>query len=69
MPFMDLATLERETKISRYTWRNWLREGWLPSFRLGRRLCVREEDFVAFVKSRRQATAADEAKPQKGAKG
>jgi excisionase family DNA binding protein len=69
MPFIDLSTLERATNISRYTWRNWLREGQLPSYRLGRRLCVREADFVAWVKARQQPTEADAAKPAAGGKG
>jgi excisionase family DNA binding protein len=57
--FMDLATLEGETGISRYTWRAWFREGRLPSYRLGRRLCTRRADFVKFVLANRQKPAAE----------
>lgn len=49
MALLSVKDLERETGISRYTWRAWLRAGKLPAVKLGRRVRVAEEDLKRFV--------------------
>lgn len=49
MALMTVVDLERESKISRYTWRSWIRQGRIPTLRLGRRVRVSEEDFRKFL--------------------
>jgi excisionase family DNA binding protein len=46
---LNLEQLERETDVSKYTWRAWIRAGKLPHVRLGRRLLVEETDFRRFI--------------------
>ena len=53
MNLMTVEDLERETQVSRHTWRLWIRQGKVPVVRLGRRVRVREEDFKAFVEKNR----------------
>jgi len=52
---MTVKELEEQTKISRFTWRSWIRQGRLPVLRLGRRVRVSEEDYRAFLKANRVA--------------
>lgn len=49
MPMLTVMDLERESKVSRHTWRAWIREGKIPVLRLGRRVRVSEEDFRTFI--------------------
>src|SRR5262249_8206702 len=51
---LDVRDLERETSISRYTWRSWLKVGKLPHVRLGRRVRVTVEDLAAFLAANRR---------------
>jgi excisionase family DNA binding protein len=46
---MTVEDLERESQVSRFTWRTWLRERRLPMVRLGRRVRVEREDFLRFM--------------------
>jgi excisionase family DNA binding protein len=50
---LTVAELEADSKISRYTWRAWIRQGLIPVTRLGRRVRVAEEDYKRFVENRR----------------
>jgi excisionase family DNA binding protein len=55
MEMLDVVGLERETKVSRYTWRAWIREGRIPVFRLGRTVRVSRDDLDRFLaESRRE---------------
>lgn len=49
MPLLNLEELEKETDVSRYTWRSWIRAGKIPHVRLGRRVLVDEADFRRFI--------------------
>lgn len=53
MAMLTVEDLERESKVSRHTWRAWIREGRLPVLRLGRRVRVAEEDFRRFLAENR----------------
>jgi len=55
MPLLTVEELEQDSKISRYTWRSWIRAGRLPVVRLGRRVRVAEEDYRRFVAQNREA--------------
>jgi len=50
---LSLEQCERETDVSRYTWRAWIRAGKVPHVRLGRRLLVDEADLRRFIASSR----------------
>jgi len=60
MALLTVVDLEKESKVSRHTWRAWIREGRLPVLRLGRRVRVDEADFRRFIAESR--TPAREAK-------
>ena len=47
--FLSLIALEEDSGVSRFTWRRWLRAGRLPMHRIGRKVCVRREDYEAFI--------------------
>ncbi len=49
MALLTVMDMERDSKISRYTWRAWIRQGRLPVRRLGRRVRVSEEDYQKFL--------------------
>lgn len=53
MALLTVLELEKESKISRYTWRTWIREGRIPVLRLGRRVRVDEADFRRFIAENR----------------
>ena len=53
MAMLTVLDLERESKISKHTWRAWIREGRIPVLRLGRRVRVSEEDFRKFLAENR----------------
>jgi excisionase family DNA binding protein len=50
---MTVEDLERQTQVSRHTWRAWIRQGKIPVLRLGRRVRVAEEDFRRFLAENR----------------
>lgn len=50
---LDLLELADRSKVSKHTWRLWLRQGKLPAVRLGRRLLVDEADYVKFISANR----------------
>jgi excisionase family DNA binding protein len=50
---LSVVDLERESQISRHTWRAWIREGRIPVLRLGRRVRVADEDFRQFLAEHR----------------
>ena len=41
---LTVLDLEKDSQISRYTWRAWIRQGKVPIVRLGR--CVRVEEIA-----------------------
>jgi excisionase family DNA binding protein len=49
MALLTVDEMEKDSKVSRYTWRSWIRQGRLPVLRLGRRVRVTEEDYRAFL--------------------
>ena len=49
MALLTVMDMERDSKISRYTWRAWIRQGRIPVRRLGRRVRVSEEDYQRFL--------------------
>ena len=53
MAMMTVLDLERESQVSRHTWRAWIREGRIPVLRLGRRVRVAEEDYRRFIAENR----------------
>ena len=59
MKLLDFETLERESDISRYTWRSWVRQGRLPCYRLGRRVMVSEQDYQEFLRKSRVPARED----------
>ncbi len=50
---LGLRELQERSDVSRHTWRLWLRQGKLPSVRLGRRLLVDERDYDAYIAANR----------------
>lgn len=53
MALLTVIELEADSKISRYTWRSWIKQGLIPATRLGRRVRVNEEDYRRFLQDRR----------------
>jgi excisionase family DNA binding protein len=51
MALMSIEDLERDSKVSRFTWRTWIRSGKLPAVRLGRRVLVDEKDYAKFLRA------------------
>ena len=49
MALLTVVELEHHSRISRYTWRLWIRQGKVPVHRLGRRVRVSEEDYRQFL--------------------
>jgi len=45
MALMTIEDLERESKVSRFTWRSWIRTGRIAAVRLGRRVLVDEVEY------------------------
>lgn len=50
---LTVVDLEKESQVSRHTWRAWIREGRFPVLRLGRRVRVAEEDYRRFIAANR----------------
>jgi excisionase family DNA binding protein len=53
MALLTVVELERDSKISRHTWRAWIRQGRLPVIRAGRRVRVDETDYRQFLNANR----------------
>jgi len=53
MALLTVIELERDSKISRHTWRAWIRQGRLPVIRAGRRVRVDEADYRRFLDANR----------------
>jgi hypothetical protein len=51
---MDFRDLEADSKVSRHTWRLWVRQRKLAHVRLGRRVLVEEAAYRQFLAERRQ---------------
>lgn len=56
---LTVMELEADSKISRYTWRAWIRQGLIPVTRLGRRVRITEDDYRRFLETRRSAVAGE----------
>ncbi len=54
--------LEKDSGISRHTWRSWIRVGKIPVIRLGRRVRVAEEDYRRFLAENRVPAREGEGK-------
>lgn len=50
---LTVEELEKESKISRHTWRLWLKQGRLPAVHLGRRVRVERDAYQRFVADNR----------------
>ena len=46
---LTVIDLERDSQISRYTWRAWIRQGKVPIVRLGRCIRVDETAYRKFL--------------------
>jgi excisionase family DNA binding protein len=55
MALLTVKELEQDSRISRVTWRTWIRTGKIPVVRLGRRVRVAEEDYQRFLLENRTA--------------
>ncbi len=53
MALLTVLDLEKESQVSRHTWRSWIREGRIAVLRLGRRVRVDEADFRKFMAENR----------------
>src|SRR5262252_6586422 len=51
MALMTIEDLERESKVSRFTWRSWIRTGRIAAVRLGRRVLVEEDEYRRFIRA------------------
>jgi excisionase family DNA binding protein len=49
MTLLRVEDLEQDSRISRHTWRAWIRQGRLPVIRAGRRIRVEEAEYRAFL--------------------
>jgi len=53
MAMLTVMDLERESQVSRHTWRSWIKQGKVPVVRIGRRVRVSEEDYRKFIAQNR----------------
>jgi excisionase family DNA binding protein len=53
MALLTVLDLEKQSKVSRHTWRTWIREGRIAVLRLGRRVRVDEADYRRFMAQNR----------------
>lgn len=52
MRLLNLKELpEKSGGVSVHSWRLWIRQGRLPSVKLGTRVLVREQDFLDFIEA------------------
>lgn len=54
MPLWTLVELEKDSKVSRYTWRSWIRAGKLPAIHAGRTIRVDETDYRKFIEANKK---------------
>ena len=54
MPLWTLVELEKDSKVSRYTWRSWIRAGKLPAIHAGRTIRVDEADYRRFIEANKK---------------
>jgi hypothetical protein len=54
MALLSFRELEQASGISRYTWRLWVQQGRLASYKLGRRVVVDERDYQTFLQASRR---------------
>ncbi len=47
--FLTVADVAEMLKLNQQTVRNWIDQGSMPALRVGRRVRIRREDFLAFV--------------------
>lgn len=47
--FLTVAEVAEILKLNQQTVRNWIDQGSMPALRVGRRVRIRREDFLAFV--------------------
>lgn len=59
MALLDVRDLERDSGVSRFTWRAWIRQGRIPVIRIGRRVRVDEMDYRTFLKENRTPARKD----------
>lgn len=48
---LAVQELEKRSTVSKHTWRLWIRQGKLPSVKLGSRVLVREADYLEFIET------------------
>jgi hypothetical protein len=60
MSLLTVEQLEADSRISRYTWRSWIRAKKVAVVRLGRRVRVEEAEYRRFLAANR-VKAHDEA--------
>jgi len=63
MPLLTVVDMEQDSKVSRYTWRTWIKQGRLPAVRLGRRVRVADEDYRRFLAANLRVGGQEEKKP------
>lgn len=52
MRLLSLRELpEKSGGVSVHSWRLWIRQGKIPSVKLGTRVLIREEDFLNFIEA------------------
>lgn len=52
MRMLNLKELpEKSGGVSIHSWRLWIRQGKLPSVKLGSRVLVREQDYLHFIEA------------------
>lgn len=52
---LAIPELAEDSKVSTHTWRLWIRQGKLPSVKLGSRVLVRESDYLEFIEANLRA--------------
>ncbi len=62
MALHTVEWLEKDSGISKHTWRAWIRLGRVPVIRLGRRVRVAEEDYRRFLAENRVPAREGEGK-------
>ncbi len=55
MSLLTVEEMEKDSKVSRYTWRSWIRAKKLAVVRLGRRVRVEEAEYRRFLAANRTA--------------
>ena len=58
---LTVAELEGRTGIDRATWRHWIRNGLIPSIKLGKRVLVSRTDFEKFIDENRRPAKMNKA--------